>query len=74
MDIIVYPVILISFMSSFFMLVSKSKNVITPIFGHTLVRVLTNSMSKYCPEAERNFVRGDVVVLKVQTLCMKWEM
>ena len=65
-DIIVYPVILISFMSSFFMLVSKSKNVITPIFGHTLVRVLTNSMSKYCPEAERNFVRGDVVVLKVQ--------
>lgn len=65
-DIIVYPVILISFMSSFFMLVSKSKNVITPIFGHTLVRVLTNSMSKYCPEAERNFVKGDVVVLKVQ--------
>ncbi len=65
-DIIVYPVIIISFMSSFFMLVSKSKNVITPIFGHTFVRVLTNSMSVYCPETNRNFVAGDVVVLKTQ--------
>ncbi len=65
-DIIVYPVIIISFMSSFFMLVAKSKNVITPMFGYTFVRVLTNSMSVYCPEAQRNFVSGDVVVLKVQ--------
>ncbi len=65
-DIIVYPVIIISFMSSFFMLVAKSKNVITPIFGYTFVRVLTNSMSVYCPEVQRNFVSGDVVVLKTQ--------
>ena len=65
-DIIVYPVIIISFMSSFFMLVAKSKNVITPMFGYTFVRVLTNSMSLYCPEAQRNFVSGDVVVLKTQ--------
>ena len=65
-DIIVYPVIIISFMSSFFMLVAKSKNVISPIFGHTFVRVLSSSMSVYCPEAERNFNKGDVVLLKVQ--------
>ncbi len=65
-DIIVYPVIIISFMSSFFMLVAKSKNVISPIFGHTFVRVLSSSMSVYCPEAERNFNKGDVVLLKTQ--------
>ncbi len=65
-DIIVYPVIIISFMSSFFMLVAKSKNVITPIFGYTFVRVLSNSMSIYCPEAERNFIKGDIAVIKTQ--------
>lgn len=63
-DIIVYPVIIISFLSSFFMLVAKSKNVISPIFGHSFVRVLSGSMSKYCPEANRNFLKGDIAMIR----------
>lgn len=63
-DIIVYPVIIISFISSFFMLVAKSKNVVSPVFGHTFARVLSNSMSTYCPEAGRNFLKGDIAIIK----------
>ncbi len=70
-DIIVYPVIIISFMSSFFMLVAKSKNVLSPVFGYTFARVLSSSMSVYCPEAGRNFNKGDVVLIKVQNSMYK---
>ena len=63
-DILVYPIIIVSFMSSFFMIVSKSKDVVSPIFGHTFARVLSNSMSYYCEEAGRHFVKGDVVILR----------
>ncbi len=62
-NIIVYPVIIISFVSSFFMLVARSNNLVSPIFGHTFVRVLSNSMSAYCPEVGRRFLKGDIAVV-----------
>ena len=63
-DVLVYPIIIISFMSSFFMIVAKSKNAINPIFGRTFARVLSNSMSYYCKEAGRIFLKGDIAILK----------
>ncbi len=62
-NIIVYPVIIISFVSSFFMLVARSNNLVSPIFGHTFVRVLSDSMSVYCPEVGRRFVKGDIAIV-----------
>ena len=67
-NIIVYPIIIISFFSSFFMLVARSNNLVSPIFGKTFVRVLSNSMSEYCPEAERHFVKGDIAVVQTKNV------
>ncbi len=70
-NIIVYPVIIISFVSSFFMLVARSNNLISPIFGHTFVRVLSDSMSDYCPEAGRKFVKGDIAIIETNSTTYK---
>ena len=66
-DILVYPIIFISFFSSFFMIVSKTQGVVKPIFGYTFVKVLSPSMSYYCEEAKRNFEVDDIVVIKTKT-------
>lgn len=57
-DIIIYPVILLSFFSSFFMLISKSENQVPPIFGTSFVRVLSGSMKK------SDFQINDVVLVR----------
>ena len=57
-DIVIYPVILLSFFSSFFMLISKSENQVPPIFGTSFVRVLSGSMKK------SDFQINDVVIVK----------
>ncbi len=45
------------------MLVARSNNLVSPIFGHTFVRVLSDSMSVYCPEVGRRFVKGDIAIV-----------
>ena len=62
-DILIYPVLFLALFSSFFMIVAKSKGVVSPIFDHTLVRVLTPSMSKYCEKADRSFAVNDIAFL-----------
>ena len=66
-DIAIYPIILFSLVCSFFMLVANSENIVTPVFNHTFVRVLSSSMSRYCDEVERSFKKGDVVILRTNT-------
>lgn len=63
-NIIVYPILIISFVSSFFMLVARSSNLVSPIFNKTFVRVLSGSMSSYCPELQRSFKKGDIAIIK----------
>lgn len=66
-DILIYPVLFLALFSSFFMIVAKSKGIVTPIFDYTLVRVLTPSMSKYCEQAERNFAVNDIAFLSTSS-------
>ena len=66
-DIIVFPVIILSLCVSCFMLLSKSEKAITPVFGFAFVRVLSNSMSRYCDEANRSFYKGDICILSTKT-------
>ncbi len=66
-DIIVFPVIILSLCVSCFMLLSKSEKAITPVFGVAFARVLSNSMSRYCDEAHRSFYKGDICILRVNT-------
>ena len=48
-------------------LISKKDRAITPIFGHAIVRVLSNSMSTYCDEANRSFFKGDIAIIKSES-------
>lgn len=57
-DVAVYPVIFLAFFSSFFMLVSRGGDKVTPLFGFGFVRVLSGSMIK------SDFLINDVVVVK----------
>ncbi len=66
-DIIVFPVIILSLCVSCFMLLSKSEKTITPVFGVAFARVLSNSMSRYCDEAHRSFYKGDICILSTKT-------
>lgn len=53
-----YPILIIAFLSSFFMLVSKTKNVMPSFFGTYVVRILTGSMTN------SGFKRGDTALIK----------
>lgn len=66
-DIIVYPVIIFSLCAGCFMLISKAEKNFTRIAGFSFVRVLSNSMSEYCEDAQRSFFKGDVCILKAKT-------
>ena len=63
-DALVFPIIFLSLCVSSIMLISKQDRAITPIFGHAIVRVLSNSMSTYCEEAQRSFFKGDIAILE----------
>ena len=56
-DVAVYPVIFLAFFSSFFMLISRSGDKVTPLFGYGFVRVLSGSMIK------SDFLINDVVIV-----------
>ena len=61
-DIIFYPVIIISLLSSCFMFLSKKDGKVPQFFGVSLVRILSGSMEK------SDFYKGDsVIVRKVKT-------
>lgn len=66
-DIFVYPIIIFSLIVSCFMLVSKSEKTFTSIMGFSFVKVLSNSMSEYCDEAQRSFFKDDVCILQKGT-------
>ena len=55
-DILLWPVLIISLFSSFFMLVQKKQNKITSIFGYSFVNVLSGSM------VDEGFKIGDTVI------------
>lgn len=57
-DVIIYPVLVLSFLSSFFMLIAKTDKYVPPIFGYSFVRVLSGSMRN------SGFKLGDVVFVK----------
>lgn len=63
-DALVFPIIFLSICVSGIILISKQDRAITPIFGHAIVRVLSNSMSTYCEEVQRSFFKGDVAILE----------
>ena len=57
-DILLWPVIIIALISSFFMLVQKSQNKVTSVFGYSFVNVLSGSM------INEGFKIGDTVITK----------
>ena len=57
-DFLLWPIMLISLFSSFFMLVQKKQNKVTSIFGFSLVNVLSGSME------DEGFLKNDTVLTK----------
>ncbi|MBE7075273.1 MAG: hypothetical protein E7376_04775 [Clostridiales bacterium] len=57
-DFLLWPVMLISLFSSFFMLVQKKQNKITSVFGYSFVNVLSESM------VDEGFLKNDTVITK----------
>ncbi|MBE7082291.1 MAG: hypothetical protein E7378_01240 [Clostridiales bacterium] len=57
-DILLWPVLIISLFSSFFMLVQKKQNKVTSLFGYSLVNVLSGSM------IDEGFKINDTVLTK----------
>lgn len=57
-DIIMYPVLIISLLSAFFMLINNRHSSLPSAFGFSVVKVLSESM------VERGFEVGDVVFVK----------
>ena len=57
-DIIMYPVLIISLLSAFFMLISNRNSSLPSAFGISVVKVMSGSM------VERGFEVGDVVFVK----------
>lgn len=57
-DILLWPVLVISLFSSFFMLVQRKQNKVTSFFGYSFVNVLSGSM------ANDGFKIGDTVIVK----------
>lgn len=57
-DILLWPVLIISLFSSFFMLVQKKQNKVTSIFGYSFVNVLSGSM------VNSGFLINDTVMVK----------
>jgi len=57
-DIIMWPIIIISLVSSFFMLVNKRQNKLTSVFGYSFVNILSGSM------INDGFNVGDTVITK----------
>ena len=59
-DILLWPILVISLFSSFFMLVQKKQNKVTSFFGYSFVNVLSGSM------VNEGFKIGDTVLTKRQ--------
>ena len=57
-DVVVYPIIILAFVSSFFMMVSRGGKTVTPLFGYGFVRILSGSM------INSGFQINDVVIAK----------
>ena len=57
-DILLWPVLIISLFSSFFMLVQRKENKFTSLFGYSLVNILSESM------LDEGFYKGDTVITK----------
>lgn len=57
-DIIMYPVLIVSLLSAFFMLISNRNSSLPSAFGISVVKVMSGSM------VERGFEVGDVVFVK----------
>lgn len=57
-DILLWPVLIISLLSSFFMLAQRGKNKVTSIFNISLVNILSGSM------VNDGFNKGDIVITK----------
>lgn len=57
-DFLLWPIIVISLISSFFMLVQKSQNKVTSVFGYSFVNVLSGSM------IDEGFNINDTVITK----------
>lgn len=57
-DILLWPVLIMAFLSSFFMLVQRKQNKVTSFFGYSFCNVLSKSMEN------DGFNRGDTVIVK----------
>lgn len=66
-DIIIYPVLILAFFSSFMMMAAKSENIASPIFGRTIVRVLSGSMDFCNPTVGTKIGKGELTMLDTTT-------